>query len=182
MTNVERCRFLRLSFLSVLWLCSLPALAQYSSNIQGVVSDPAGAAINGASVQLLNVDNGVTSIVTSAESGNYRFNSLPAGNYVVTAEARGFRKVESKFALNTSETKGVNLVLPLGSAQETITVEETPPAVDTDDSRLQTTLSSNTVRDLPRGQPKSLGHLGGRAWGCGNRYPRHGGVSGRFRR
>lgn len=42
MTNIERCRSLRLSFLSVLWLCSLPALAQYSSNIQGVVSDPVG--------------------------------------------------------------------------------------------------------------------------------------------
>src|ERR1700733_480386 len=149
MTNVGRCRSLRLSFLSVLWLGAMPVLAQYSSSIQGVVSDPGGAAINGASVQLLNVDNGVTSIVTSAESGNYRFNSLPAGNYVVTVEARGFRKVESKFALNTSETKGINLVLPLGAAQETITVEETPPAVDTDDSRLETTLSSNTVRDLP---------------------------------
>ncbi|MFZ0293348.1 MAG: TonB-dependent receptor [Candidatus Sulfotelmatobacter sp.] len=149
MTNSEPCRSLRLSFLSVLWLCSLPALAQYSSNIQGVVSDPAGAAINGASVQLRNVDTGVTALITTAETGNYRFSSLPAGNYVVTAEARGFRKAESSFTLNTSETKGINLALPLAGTQQTVTVEVTPPTIDTDDSRLETTLSSNTVRDLP---------------------------------
>jgi hypothetical protein len=94
-------------------------LAQYSSNIQGVVSDPAGAAINGASVRLRNVDTGVTAMITTVESGNYRFSSLPAGNYVATAEATGFRKGESSFTLSTSETKGINLALPLAGAQQT---------------------------------------------------------------
>jgi hypothetical protein len=135
--------------LPILLICSVSAYAQYSSNVQGVVSDPAGAAINGASVQLRNVDNGVTATITTSESGNYRFSSLPPGSYVVTADAKGFRKAEASFTLSTSETKGINLALPVGSTQETVTVEVTPPAVDTDDSRLETTLSSNTVRDLP---------------------------------
>lgn len=140
---------LRLSSLLVVLICSLPGFAQYSSNIQGVVSDPAGAAINGASVQLRNEDTGVTATIMTTDSGNYRFSSLPSGNYVVTADARGFRKTEARFALSTSETKGINLALPVGSATQTVVVEVAPPAVDTDDSRLETTLSSNTVRDLP---------------------------------
>ena len=41
-------------------LFTIPAYAQYSSNIQGVVSDPAGAAINGATVQLRSMETGVT--------------------------------------------------------------------------------------------------------------------------
>jgi len=139
------CRF----SLSVLLLSSVVCFAQYNSNIQGVVSDPGGAAIDGASVRLLNSDTGVSSASKSTDSGNYRFSSLPPGNYVVTAEAPGFKKTEARFTLNTSETKGVNLTLPVASAQETVTVEENPPAVDTDDSRLQATLSSDTVRDLP---------------------------------
>lgn len=141
--------FLRLWLLLTLLLCSLPALAQYSSNIQGVVSDPAGAAINGAAVELRNVDTGVKDKDTTAGSGNYRFNSLPPGNYVVTVEANGFRKAESSFTLTTSETKGVNLILPLATAQQTVTVDVAVPLVDTDDSRLETTLSADTVRDLP---------------------------------
>jgi hypothetical protein len=137
------CTFLLLS------LFCIPASAQYNSNIQGVVSDPAGAAINGAAIQLRNVETGVTAADTTADSGNYRFNSLPPGNYVVSADAKGFRRAEASFTLNTSETKGINLTLPVANTQETVTVEVHPPAVDTDDSRLEATLSADTVRDLP---------------------------------
>jgi hypothetical protein len=142
-------RSLRLSSLLVLLACSLPGFAQYSSNIQGVVSDPAGAAINGATVELRSVETGVMATITTSESGNYRFSSLPPGSYVVTAEAKGFKKTEANFVLSTSETKGINLALPLAATQETVTVEVNPPLVDTDDSRLQATLSADTVRDLP---------------------------------
>jgi Carboxypeptidase regulatory-like domain len=148
-TNKASRLSLRLWSLLILLLICLPAFAQYSSNVQGVVSDPAGAAINGASVQLRNSDTGVTATDTTNGSGNYRFSSLPPGNYVVTAEAKGFRKTESSFTLSTSETKGINFALPLATTQQTVTVEVTPPTVDTDDSRLQATLSSETVRDLP---------------------------------
>jgi hypothetical protein len=148
-TNSESRLSLRLWFLLVLLLLCLPAFAQYSSNVQGVVSDPAGAAINGASVQLRNSDTGVTATVITSDSGNYRFSSLPPGNYAVTAEAKGFRKTESSLTLSTSETKGINFALPLAATQQTVTVEVTPPTVDTDDSRLQATLSADTVRDLP---------------------------------
>lgn len=137
-----------LSF-SLLMLSSSLSFAQYNSNIQGIVSDSAGAAINGASIELRNVDTGVSAVSKTTDAGNYRFSSLPPGNYVVTVQAAGFRKMVSSFTLNTSETKGVNLTLPLASAQETVNVEVTPPSVDTDDSRLQATLSSDTVRDLP---------------------------------
>ena len=151
MTNKEyRTVSLRLwSLLSLLLIC-LPAFAQYSGNVQGVISDPAGAAIEGASVQLRNSDTGVTAMVTTTgESGYYRFSSLPPGNYVLTTEARGFRKAESRFTLSTSETLGINVALPLAATQQTVNVEVAPPVVDTDDSRLETTLSSDTVRDLP---------------------------------
>jgi hypothetical protein len=147
--HLEPRRALYLYLFVPLFLLSVTASAQYSGNVQGVVQDPAGAAINGAAVRLRNVETGVVANDTSSESGNYRFSSLPPGNYVLSAEAKGFRRAESNFTLSTSETKGINFSLPLASAQETVTVEEHPPAVDTDDSRLETTLSSETVRDLP---------------------------------
>ena len=76
MTRPEsRCALCLLSLL-ILFFGGLPSFAQYSGNIQGVVSDPAGAAINGASVELHNVDTGVASIITTTDSGNYRFSSL----------------------------------------------------------------------------------------------------------
>jgi Carboxypeptidase regulatory-like domain len=141
---------LRLWSLLILLLICLPAFAQYSGNVQGVVSDPAGAAINGASVQLRNSDTGVTAAVSTGESGNYRFSSLPPGNYVLTTEVKGFRKAESSVTLSTSEILGIHVPLPLAATRRIVNVEVTLPVVDTDDSRSETTLSSDTVRDLPR--------------------------------
>jgi hypothetical protein len=141
--------FLRVSAQIAVLFCTLTALAQYGSNVQGVVTDPSQAAVAGASVRLRNVDTGIELSTTTGSSGNYRFSSLQPGNYVVAAEATGFRKIEAQFVLNTSETKGINLSLLLAAAQQAVTVEVAPPPVDTDDSRLQATLSADTVRDLP---------------------------------
>jgi hypothetical protein len=144
------CQLLRRSAAAVLLLFSLTALAQYSGNVQGVITDPSEAAIANASVRLRNVDTGIEQSDATGSSGNYRFTSLAPGNYVLTAESSGFRKTEVRFTLSTSETKGINLTLPLAQAQQMVTVEVTAPAVETDDSRLETTLSSTAVRDLPQ--------------------------------
>ena len=83
-------------------LFSLPGFAQYNGNIQGVVTDSSGAAISGATVRLRNADTNVSATDKTSESGNYRFSSLPPGNYVVSAEADRFQKAEAKFTLSTA--------------------------------------------------------------------------------
>src|ERR1700727_2495917 len=83
----------------ILLLVSLTAFAQYSGNIQGVVTDPSDAAVAGASVRLTNADTGIEANATTSSSGNYRFSSLEPGRYTVTVVARGFK------------TQAVNLTL-----------------------------------------------------------------------
>src|SRR6266700_1525000 len=129
--------------------CATVGFAQFSGNVQGVVSDPTGAAINGATVTLRNSDTAVTLTTTTSESGNYRFSSLPPGPYVVKSEASGFRTTEVNLTLGTAQTQGINLTLPISTASETISVTSEAPPIDIDDTRLETTLSASTVRDLP---------------------------------
>ena len=124
--------------------------AQFSGNIQGVISDPSGAAVNGASVQLHNLDTGIQVVTTTSGSGNYRFSSLQPGHYLVKAEAAGFKTTEESLTLQTSQTQGINLTLPIGSASQAVNVTGEAPAVDIDETRLQATLSADTVRDLPQ--------------------------------
>jgi len=121
----------------------------FSGNIQGVISDPTGAPIPSASVTLLNVDTGVLDTASTSSSGNYRFNSLQPGNYVVSAEAAGFRKSEVKVILETNELRGINITLVLATEKMAVSVAAEAPSLDTDDSRIQATLNSQTVRDLP---------------------------------
>jgi hypothetical protein len=144
-------RFRIASCLLVLAIAAGGCYAQtvFSGNIQGVISDPSGAVVPGAKVMLRNVDTGITAAVTASSSGNYRFSSLPPGNYVVSAEAGGFQKSEVNVKLETNEIQGINLTLNVTSSKAAITVEAQAPPLDTDDSRIQATLDSQTVRDLP---------------------------------
>lgn len=128
---------------------SVCAYAQFNGNIQGIVSDSSGAVVANASVLLRNVDTGVEAQTTTSASGNYRFSSLEPGHYLVITRASGFRETQVDVTLGTSETQGINVTLQLASSTQSVNVVEQAPALDTDDSRLQATLSSNTVRDLP---------------------------------
>ena len=146
---VSKACFTRLLFMGVL-LLSVASQAQFSGNIQGVISDPTGAAINGASVGLRNLDTGVTAVTTTSVSGNYRFNSLAPGRYSVKADASGFQGKEVNLTLSTGELQGLNLTLAVGTSSQSVTVTTEAPALDVDESRIQTTLSTDTVRDLPQ--------------------------------
>jgi hypothetical protein len=147
MFGALKCRTIRVFFF--LCITTFTCYAQYSGNVEGTVTDPSEAAIANASVHLRNTDTGVEQNIATGSSGFYRFNSLPPGNYVVSASAANFGKREAQFTLSTAETKSINLAMPLASSQQTVTVDEKPLAIDTDDSRLETTLDSQTVRDLP---------------------------------
>ena len=139
------------AYLMILALAAACCFAQsvFSGNIQGVVSDQSGAAIPSAAIGLRNVDTGVTASATSSGSGNYRLSSLAPGNYVVSAEARGFQKAEVKVTLGTNEIQGVNITLGIATATQTTSVTSEAPVLGTDETRIQATLDSRTVRTLP---------------------------------
>jgi hypothetical protein len=137
-------------FLLLFLFSSLTVYSQYNGNIQGVVSDQTGAVVNGASIQLRNVETGVIAATTTSDAGNYRFSSLQPGHYVITVEASGFSKAEENVALGTSETQGVNIRLAIGSSSQVVNVSSQAITLDPDDNRLQTTLPALAVQDLPQ--------------------------------
>jgi hypothetical protein len=57
----------KLSFMTIV-LFNTALFAQYNGNIQGVVFDPNGAVVNGASIQLRNVDTGVIAVTTTSDA------------------------------------------------------------------------------------------------------------------
>ncbi|MBV9613647.1 MAG: carboxypeptidase regulatory-like domain-containing protein, partial [Acidobacteriaceae bacterium] len=125
------------------------AQTTFSGNIQGVISDPTGASIPEATVHLRNIDTGVEATAATSSGGNYRFSSLAPGRYMVSVEAKGFKRVEENVTLETGETQGINLTLGVAAASETVSVLGEAPALDIDETRIQATLSAQTVRDLP---------------------------------
>ena len=104
---------------------SCSVFAQNSSSITGTVKDPAGAVVPGAAVTAIEQNTGLRQSVTTAGEGNFVFLDLPAGTYTVEAEAKGFKKSESKDLILPLATKiGLgDIVLAVGSISDTVTVE-----------------------------------------------------------
>jgi hypothetical protein len=101
--------------------------AQVSAgSISGVVQDATGAVIPGAQVIATNNDQGVqTGQTITNELGIFTFSALPAANYTLTVELPGFKKYEQKdIRLFVNDKLGLPpIVLEVGSANETVTVE-----------------------------------------------------------
>ena len=137
--------------LLVLFFLSFCAVGygQFSSNLQGVLQDPTGAAVPGATVRLLNLETRVALTTTTSDAGFYRFNSLPPSRYQVTGEAPGFQTSKVELVLQTAQTADVNLSLTVSHLSEKVEVTAAPPAIDTADSRLQETITDVTIHDLP---------------------------------
>src|SRR5271156_3231574 len=90
----SRLKFVHLSLMfTVLCCASQLCLAQLDrGSISGVVTDPAGSSIVGASITVTNTAMGTQSATVTTGAGAYTVPELPAGNYSVTVSAPGFTK------------------------------------------------------------------------------------------
>src|SRR5436305_12613193 len=64
--------------------------AAINGEINGTVTDPSGAAVVGATVQVSNLETGFKQSAKTGDTGLYRFGLLPLGSYEVDVQAAGF--------------------------------------------------------------------------------------------
>jgi Carboxypeptidase regulatory-like domain/TonB-dependent Receptor Plug Domain len=139
-------------FVLVLLLAfSSSLIAQNTGSISGVVTDPSGAVVDGASVTVTNVGTNSTRSVTSNSSGFYSVPNLVPGTYTVAVEKSGFRAV--KFAntpLTVAQSLSLDAKLSVGAQEQSIEVngQEVAP-IETESNQLSTLVDSKTIVDLP---------------------------------
>ncbi|MBZ5541047.1 MAG: TonB-dependent receptor [Acidobacteriia bacterium] len=129
----------------------MPASAQVQNGIfTGTVMDPQGAAVVSADVSITNVGTNATTDVKTNAEGLYRATEMPVGTYKITVSAAGFKKsAKSGLYLGAGLIARVDFTLELGAQTETVTVEAGAVMVQTEDSRLSTTIGASQVSNLP---------------------------------
>ena len=135
-------------------LLFFPALlpAQDSrGRIQGIITDQSGAVVPDAKVTLLNVNTGVTVVRQSTGTGLYLFDLVDPGSYVITMEAQGFNKfIQENIVMQAHGDITVNASLKTGSIQESVTVADTPEAVEFNSANKELTIDSKMASEIPR--------------------------------
>jgi hypothetical protein len=139
-------------FLVSVFALRVPAMAQgeTTSAIAGSVTDPAGAAIAGATVTVTNVETGLTRSVKTDDSGRFSFPQLPPGTYSVKAEADRFEaRQNNSVSAGLGQRQTVDFKLNIASASESVVVEERAPLINPENPNTSTTLTARSIEDLP---------------------------------
>ena len=119
-------------------LVCLPLFSQGNfGRILGVVTDQSGGVVSGATVTVLDTQRGVARTLTTDEAGEYNAPTLIPGAYTVRAEAKGFKRVERQnVVLEVGHEVRIDLTLQPGAQDQTITITEAIPLVETTNATL----------------------------------------------
>ena len=133
------------------------ALAQINrANLNGTVTDPSGASIPNALVEVVAPETGFKRQTTTGSSGVYSVSSLPTGMYDLTVSGKGFKTFEEKgIELSVGQTRTVNVQLVVGAPTTTVEVRASAQALDSNNAEISTVVQSRQVEDIP---------LNGRDW------------------
>ncbi|MFL6448742.1 MAG: carboxypeptidase regulatory-like domain-containing protein [Bryobacteraceae bacterium] len=120
-----------------------------TGQITGKVTDPTGAAVANAAVEVKGSATGVTRTTQTNGSGEYTVSNLLPGMYTVTANATGFAKSEQRVTLQVGARLTQDFALEVGQTTSTVTVSENPVQVNTETQTLSTVVNERELRELP---------------------------------
>jgi hypothetical protein len=136
--------------MAVLCAAGVAKAQEFRGTISGAVTDPTGAVVPGASVEVRETQTGTLNKTTSDSAGQYVVPFLQPGTYTITITAQGFEKVSRKgITLDAQAHPLVNVELTPGSTSDTVTVTAEPPLVDQANASVGQVITVESVEELP---------------------------------
>lgn len=124
--------------------------AAINGQIEGTVTDPTGAVVPGAKIDITNTNTGFTRSVETDANGFFRFTVLPLGAYSLKAEAKGFQTAtRDGIIVNAGSTATVNIPLGVQAAATTVEVGATAPVIEPGRTDLGVTVTTEQIENLP---------------------------------
>jgi Carboxypeptidase regulatory-like domain len=137
--------------LSLLIFSTEAALGQNrnSGEIRGTVVDASGAPLPGVNILISNANTGISTSINTSASGTYDALTLEPGQYILTFSKDGCKRfLRSGVGLNV-ETITIDAKLEVGVLSQQISVQSSTPLIQTETSDRRTTLTSQSVTELP---------------------------------
>jgi len=127
------------------------AAQSFRGGIRGEITDAHGLPVAGAKVIARNLGTSETREVTADAEGEYRFLELPAGEYEVSAVAPGLQEARvSRVRVEVGAETIIGVKLSqVKDRQDTVTVVETVPLVETSSTTLSQVVDRQLVQELP---------------------------------
>jgi hypothetical protein len=134
-----------------LFVASVLSAAGQSSitSVRGAVTDPSGALVPGAKIELKNIANGQIASQTANEQGEYHFSQVEPGTYLISASSSGFGTESKKAELLVNQPATVNFTLSIQSSTITVDVSAQTQVLNDADATIGNALNNATIAALP---------------------------------
>jgi len=142
---------LAVSFIALLFL--LPTLVSAQSivtgAISGIITDPSGAVIVGATLNLKNNATGEMQTTNSHADGVYQFSLLKPGTYSLTVTQQGFKQLSQTVEILLGQISTSNLKMELGAGAVTVEVSGQGALLQTEDANISSNFDTNQIQNTP---------------------------------
>lgn len=138
-----------LSCVLLLLMLAVSARAQ-TARFSGQVTDPQGAAVQSARIQVLNLESGARITTQSDNSGQYAVPYLPAGHYRIDVEKEGFSPSSSPdLTLGVGQVYVYNAQLQVGNTKTEVSIEAgSVTQVETQNAEIAGTITGREVTSI----------------------------------
>jgi hypothetical protein len=146
------------AFVTLFSNCGLgirPANAQSSGTIEGMVKDPTGGAIAGATVEIINPVSRYQRSTTTDAEGKFRFPNVPFNPYHVSVTANGFSDFSQDADVRSAVTLTLSINMKVAGANTTVTVESEGSDLVETESTPHTDVDRGLFDKMPLESPSS---------------------------
>jgi hypothetical protein len=120
-----------------------------SATLSGRVEDANGAAVAGAAIAAINLDQNRSSTAQSDSQGRFRFLYLPVGRYRLKIEAKGFYTLERDLTLTIGQALDAQLRLSVAGVAERLDIKPEATLIETVRTQVAETVLPAEVDRLP---------------------------------
>jgi hypothetical protein len=135
--------------LCILIACSVAFSQSANTSLRGVVKDPAGALVPGASVTILDKSVDKTLSTVSNSAGQYQFAQLPPAKYLITVTAQGFGTSSKTAELLVNQPATIDFTLSMQSNQVTVDVTASAQTLNTTDASMGNSVDNEMIQSMP---------------------------------
>ena len=118
--------------------------------INGTVTDPSGAVVAGAEVKATEKATGVVHTTVTTSGGEFSFQDINPGAYVVTVVSKGFEKLNvENVTVTAGQVYTVSAKLTMGQESTSVDVAAAELEVDTTTTTQTDTIPTTQLQDIP---------------------------------
>ena len=134
----------------ILCLGVYPMLAQTRAVINGTVTDPSGATVGDAKVQLTAPTTGLRREIETHSNGIYEFPSLPVGTYNISVFKSGFETYSlTGVDVVIGQVRTLDVKLALGQTAQAVDVTASSELLNRSNAEIDGVIEAPQIREIP---------------------------------